>query len=779
MKPERTDTLRLSAVVFTDIVGYSAVVHRDPALGARLLDRQRRVVRDCVPRFGGREIETAGDSFLLEFDSALAALQCIADIQQRLDETNRNSAPAERVQLRASIHLGDVEHRGKEIFGDGVNVAARLLPFSPEGGVAFSDVVNRQVQSRLNVPTRSIGRHPLKNIAQAAHIFTLDAAALATLQTSSIPRLGAVRRWATPRVAAAVAAVVLGTAAIAVWTSRGGREAAAGVMSDKSVAVLPFANLSAEADSQYFTDGLHDSVITHMAGVQDLKVISRTSVMRYREGTRNLREIAADLGVAHIVEGSVQRAGSRLHVNAQLIKTSTDTHVWATQYNRDISDVFAVQAELAEQITQAVHARLTPAEKARIERPPTTSPAAYELYLKAVAASRSLDAGPVEFEQGIRQLEQAVALDSNFALAYALLSALHDRLYWYAFDRSARRLAGTRDAAATALRLNPDLAEAHIAQAIYLYHGSRDYAAAIRELEEARRIAPHHGEVHTWLGYIQRRQGRWDEALRGMEIAMELDPRNEQIQSEYASTLRNLHRYAEADRIYARLGSSGIPSSAVAVPRAFLHMEWTGDLDRLERAVQDLPREPDPGCGVAGARSWLKVLRRQFADAAAAILACPDNNVSWEEAGVVPKEFHAADAYHLAGDRERATLYYRQARPKLEALVAAGEDLIAPRFALAMTLAALGQQRHAAAEVERALASMPLSRDAIMGALALELAAWFHARFGEPERALDELERALSLPNGVSAHTVQLDPAFDALRGHSRYRQLIARHLPK
>lgn len=774
--PKTQGTLRLAAVVFTDIVGYSAVVHRDPALGARLLDRQRRVVRACIPRFGGREIETAGDSFLLEFGSALAALQCVAEIQRALHEANRGAAEGERVQLRASVHLGDVEHRGREIFGDGVNVSARILPFSPEGGVAMSDVANRQVQSRLNAKPASIGVHALKNIAQGVEIFTLDPSALAALQTTSIPLVDAPHRrpaWLWLALAGGVLALVAAMTLTWLGRMRGGTAGDA----EKSIAVLPFANLSAEPDSQYFTDGLHDSVITHIAGVRDLRVISRTSVMRYRDGTRNLREIAEDLGVAHIVEGSVQRAGQRLRVNAQLIRAADDSHVWATDYDRDISDLFAVQAELAEQIAHAVDARLRPEEKARIERVPTSSPAAYELFLRAAAVGRQSTRKAADLREAIAALDQALALDPQFAGGHALLSILHDTLFWAGHDRTDARVALARAAADTALRLDPNLADAHLARGINRYHGSRDYAGAIEAFERARQLAPNDGEVRAWLAYVYRRQNRWDDALENLAAAASLDPRNENVLWEYAQTLAGLRRFAEADRAYARLETFATDSEAIQRTRAWLQVDWHGRVEAVEPFLTRLPVSPDPGCQAAGARWQIHVWRRRFDEAAAAMLACPDREVNFEDSGSVPKEFLVAEAYTIGGAPARAAPYYRRVRPQLEAARGDAPLRFIPRLSLAATLAGLGERAAAKTELQQVLAGIPPEQDSINAAFALSLAAELYVRLGEVDLALAALERSLQMPYGTSAWSVHLNPQYDSVRDHPRFQALVAGRL--
>jgi TolB-like protein/Tfp pilus assembly protein PilF len=577
-------------------------------------------------------------------------------------------------------------------------------------------------------------------------------------------------RW--PRVLAAGALLLVVVAGL----SLGLRERGVAASTEKTVAVLPFANLSDESDSAHFTDGLHDSILTHLALIQDLSVISRTSVMQYRNGDRNLRQIARALGVAHIVEGSVQRAGNRLLVTAQLIDTRTDSHLWAGQFDRSLSDVFAVQAGIAQQIAGAVHARLTPEERHRIERTPTQSVQAYELYLRALEVERRSKAGRADVEAAIAQVEQAIALDPQFALAYALLSGLHDSLYWSGQDATEVRRDRVRDAAQTALRLAPDLPEAHIAMGRYLYHGTRDYAAAIAALERAHTLAPGNAQVPFWLGAIYRRQGRWEEAVHSLERAIERDPRNEQVLTEHAFTLTSLRRYADADLVYARLEAFAARPETIRLKRGTLQWIWRGDLDAFDRVLAAFPDSAQAGCHIAFARWELHVARRAFDTAADEVMACDDGPALASDAGAVPKTFFAAAARMWNGDEAQALALFAQARDTLDARLRERSGESGARVALALSQLALGERDAAFAQVQRALDDMPLSMDAVSGASVASLAAGFYALAGETERAFELLERSLATPAGEHAASARMNPVFDSLRADPRFDALLARY---
>jgi adenylate cyclase len=534
-QPVPPQSRRLAAIMFTDLVGYSAMAHKDEALAIELLEQHRRWVRKILPHHGGREIETVGDAFLIEFGSALAAVECAVALQHRFFLHNEVAPERRRMQLRVGIHLGDVEPAGDKVMGDGVNIASRIHGMAQPGGICVSEDVQRAVRNRAGLVFKSMGSPKLKNIESPLELFEVQAGASsgasASASTTPAGRIAgalpaAIIAGAQPAALVAGARGWIGKVprwlwvllVIAVLVTVLDDDDAPGVRVERedatpAIAVLPFENLSAEPDSAFFTDGLHDTVIGHLSRVSGLRVISRTSVMGYRGKQKNLKHIGHELGADHILEGSVQRSGDQLRVVAQLIDTDTDTHVWSNEYNRELKDVFAVQADIAQNVAAAVHAKLTPQEQAGIQAVPTRDPGAYDLYLRAAQVERRTGVEPEEIHEAIGWLDQAVKLDPQFAQAHALLAHLHDNLFWGGADPSDARREQVGRHADEALRIDPGLAEAHIAKALFHYHGSRSYEAALAELEIARRLAPGNASVHFWLAPIYRRQGRWEDAL--------------------------------------------------------------------------------------------------------------------------------------------------------------------------------------------------------------------------------------------------------------------------
>src|SRR6184192_4913304 len=428
---------KLAAIMFTDMVGYSALSQRDEKLAQELLEEHRRLLREIFPRFNGTEIKTIGDAFLVEFGSALEAAQCAIEIQRTLAKRNADASADRQIQVRIGVHIGDVVHRGGDVYGDGVNIASRIEPVAGPGGICVSMDVERQIRNALEARFEKLAPTELKNISVPMDLFRIalpwerPGTPVAKIQTQSTSR---------KFLPAAIAPVLLLIIGLGWWWTAQSRRnppspaaPSAVAVTEKSIAVLPFENLSRDPDNAFFTDGVQDEILTDLARIADLKVISRTSVMQYKTGAkRNLRQIGNELGVVHVLEGSVQRAGNRVRVNAQLIDAHTDAHLWAQTYDRDLADVFAIQSEIAKAIADQLQARLSPREKAAIEQRPTADLSAFDLYTRATAL---IDAAPSSLTakekllQAVNFLDQAIDHDPGFLLAYCKLAGAHDVLY--------------------------------------------------------------------------------------------------------------------------------------------------------------------------------------------------------------------------------------------------------------------------------------------------------------------------------------------------------------
>jgi len=550
-----------------------------------------------------------------------------------------------------------------------------------------------------------------------------------------------------------------------------------------SLAALPFANLSPEEDDRYFADGVHEEILTRLARVGALKVISRTSVMAYRETDLNLREIGEELGVRYVLEGSVRRVGDRVRVSAQLIDARSDAHLWAETYDRSVRDVLAIQSEVATHIAEALSAELSPVERERIGSRPTGNDEAYDLFLRASSLMwRALNADRLDqgrsWRDAVELLDRAVELDPGFALAWAMLAEAHIELYWFGHDRTDERRRAADRASKRAVELAPDLGEAHFARGMYHYHGHRDYASALEEARLAARTLPGDVDVVSLTGWVQRRMGRYEEALANLRRAYELDPRSPVRADEVAITLQVADAPFEEVRDWAERAIELSPTSTGGyVDLARHHLMRRGDLEAARRALDRIdPRGRVDDPELLHLRYGIALLERDY-DGALAELDRVDDPVLSLQDDVVAVDYLRGLALHLSGRREEARAAFGRALPLMVARDAAEPDYYGVLQNLALVHAALGQRERAHAEMERARALLPVERDHFVGPLVLEKAAALHLWLGEREKALATLETLSDrryARTEVSPHLLRLNPFWDPLREDPRFRALVA-----
>jgi TolB-like protein len=546
----------------------------------------------------------------------------------------------------------------------------------------------------------------------------------------------------------------------------------------RSVAVLPFASLSEDQGDAYFAEGVHGDIIAQLARVAELKVISRSSVLPYRDSTRNLREIAAELGVAAVLEGSVRRADGRVRITAQLIDATTDSHLWAESYDRELTDVFAIQSEVANAIAAALSATLTETEKASLAERPTADAEAYDLYLRGREYASRAARTDEDWANALAMFDKAVTRDPAFAHAHAAAAQLHARLYWFGRDRTAARLALARAAADAALRAAPGLPQAHLALGYYHYHGFRDYPAALAEFEVARAAAPNDAEVIAAIGYVQRRLGRFDDALAQIDAAISRDPRNTLLAYERGLTLFTMRRYAEADQAYLRALTLGPEDLAAAGDRGRMHFIWQGDDAVLAETIAKAPATAalDP------AFAWVRFERcLRLADARCAVEAANPALPEMLELQelLVPRAYLEGHALRLGRDAGGARRAFGTARNLLIAHLATAAEDARAWAALGLVRSALDERAEARAAAQRAVELVPVERDALLGANYLRRQAQVLSALGDHATALDLVERLLAMPAELSAVALAADPMWQALRGQPRFDALIAMHRPQ
>jgi adenylate cyclase len=535
--------------MFTDMVGYTALTQADEAGALKLLDRHNQLLRPIFPRFHGREVKTVGDSFLVEFESALDATSCAVEIQRFLHEHNLSAAPDSKIQIRIGIHQGDVVHTADDVFGDSVNIASRIEPLAEAGGICITEPVFGQVRNKIPNRLELLGPKLLKNVRFSMQIYRI----------------------------------------VLPWTAAEAPSASSG---PRGLAVLPFANISPDPKDEYFADGLTEELITVLSQLPGLRVIARTSVMQYKSTTKAVSQIGTELSVASVLEGSVRKAGNRLRITAQLIDAESQGHVWAQTYERELDDVFAVQAELAKQVADGLKITLRTAEEARLDARPPVRPDSYLAYLKGRTLMH--DTSEASLTAAKEQFELAVSLDERNAAAHSGLADATLMAGWYyadvphaAWDATARRWA------ARAIELDPNLAEAHTTLAL-MHWQDFDYASAEREFKAALSLNPSYSLAHEHYGIMLEDQARADEALQELMLAEAADPLWRNALYYLTRHFLWLGRYDEALLRIRKLGELN-PSGA---EHHFLLASYHRARSELEPCLEEIKRaeeaEVDP-----------------------------------------------------------------------------------------------------------------------------------------------------------------------------------------
>jgi TolB-like protein/cytochrome c-type biogenesis protein CcmH/NrfG len=660
--------LEIGHVLFIDIVSYSALLLNEQS---DLLTELNEVVRG-TKHFRSAEAEgrlvrlPTGDGMALVFhNSPEEPAHCALEISQALEEHPK-------LRVRMGIHSGpvnevaDVNERAN-IAGAGINIAQRVMDCGDAGHILLSRHVAEDLQ---HLPE---WRPYLHHVGECA-VKHGDTISIVNLYTTELgnpnpPRLKLAETQVRRR--RRRNALLLGTASLVALILAGffllPRASARKI--DKSIAVLPFQNLSDEKENTYFADGIQDDILTNLSKIGDLKVISRMSVMSYRgDGARNAREIGKALGVATLLEGSVRRVANRVRVSVQLINASNDEHLWAEDYDRDLTDVFAIQTDLAQKIASALQAKLSPNEKARLDHRPTQDPNAYLLYVQAHDYANKMDLFHDTSVKAEPFFEQAIKLDPNFALAFAGLSMVESWLY-HSSDPIPARRDKARFNADEALRLQPNLPEGHLALGFSYYYGDRDYDRALAEFEIAKRDLPNEAEAYMAIASIQRRQGKWAESNANFEKAATLDPKNATILTNLASSYMAQRNFEAADKILDRAILAAPQSSEACGIKGLVAIHWKGDLSLAENEFSKIPAQADPSGLMTWARAWILTLKRKFPEALQVLQQFRGETLANSTTAPRPKALLEGQLYLYQGEKERARTAFEHARAVAEQLV--------------------------------------------------------------------------------------------------------------
>jgi len=775
--------LEIAHVLFIDIVGYSKLSINDQRAA---IDELTQAVRTSE-QFQNAEaaarllkIPTGDGMALVFYKSPEEPVECALEISRALKDHPK-------IRLRMGVHSGPVSgvidvNGQANLAGAGLNVAQRMMDCADAGHILVSRHVAEDLEGyeQWRPLLHDLGfcevKHGVK--LQIVNLCTEEAGNRALPAKLRAQRQGVARtRWILLATSLVLLAAVV--AAFVAVSRRAARSSSA--VPEKSIAVLPFENRSQDKDDSYFADGIQDEILTRLSKIADLKVISRTSTQHYKSAPENLSEIARQLGVAHILEGSVQKSGDAVRVNVQLIKAVNDSHLWADTFDRKLTDIFSVESEVAKAIADQLRAKLTGEEEQVIAAKPTENTEAYDAYLRGLAYTLKAGANdPVNALGAQKYLKEAVRLDPKFALAWALLS------YVDALGYLTQNLQPTvalreeaRQAADTALTLQPNLGEAILAKGYYHYSCLKDYDTAVRYFEQARPLLPNSSRIPEYLAYVERRRGQWERSESYFNEAEKLDPRNAFLLTQHALSYQSLRRFPEALRKLDQVLNITPDDIDTLVFKAAT-FQAEGDLPRAAALLAPLHPNADQTLALE-TQVGQAILERRPAPIIARlkeILAKPDpalGNLNGE------LRFWLGWAQEVAGDHAAAQESWKQARSELEPFLKQQPENWVLIGDLALTNMGLGDKTAAFAFVEKAIAVNPIEKDPMDGPGSIEILARVTARMGEPDRAISALQELLSTPyeSPLNAANVpltpallRLDPMFDPLRNDPRFQKL-------
>jgi TolB-like protein/class 3 adenylate cyclase/Tfp pilus assembly protein PilF len=775
--------LEIAHVLFIDIVGYSKLSINDQHAAVEELNR---IVR-ASEQFQGAEaanrlirIPTGDGMVLVFYTNPEAPAQCAVEISRALKEHPR-------LQVRMGIHSGpvsdvvDVNERAN-LAGAGINMAKRVMDCGDARHILLSKHVAEDLEEyeKWRAFLHDLGTCEAKHGVRVSVVNLYDdqfGNAKLPRKFETVQKRRARVRWAAMTAALLTLVAIVG--GIAMFSRYGVRSTL--IAPEKSIAVLPFENLSRDPDNAYFADGIQDEILTRLSKIADLKVISRTSTQHYKSAPENLTEIAKQLGVAHILEGSVQKSGDAVRVNVQLIKAGNDSHLWADTFDRKLTDIFSVESEVAKAIADQLRAKLTGQEEQVIAAKPTDNPEAYDAYLRGLAYTLKATDTPANFLGAQKYLKEAVRLDPKFALAWALLSYTESRGYrTIALQPTVALREEARQAAETALTLHPNLGEAVWAKGYYHYSCLKDYDTAVRYFEQARPLLPNSSRISESLAYLERRRGQWEQSEAYFNEAERLDPRNVNLLTQQALLYIARRNFPKALRKLDQVLNITPDDVDTLVTKAAI-AQAHGDLPQAAVLLAPLHPNADDSNALE-TQIYQAILERRPAPAISRLketVAKPDPALGYLNGEL---RFWLGWAQEVAGDHAAAQESWRQARSELESFLKEQPENYFLFGDLALTNMGLGDKTAAFAFVEKGIAVVPIEKDAFGGPAPIDILARVAAQMGEPDRAIAALEKLLSIPY-VSALAfnvpltpalLRLDPMFDPLRNDPRFQKLVA-----
>ena len=751
-----TEERKLAAIVFTDICGFTELMGSDETKAMALLDQQRALLKPIISNFNGEWLKEIGDGVLISFPSAVKAVTCSLEIQRILAHNSD-------LTLRIGIHIGDVIKKGGDVFGDGVNIASRLEPLAEPGGICVSERVHEDIKNKPEISTAFQEEQLLKGVDKPIKVYSIFT------QMGSAPEQEPIT---TKQVAGLNMGILGGVGALVlvgiIFFVLGSGSDQPNIDS-KSIAVLPFDNYSTNPEDQYFSDGMTEIIIANLAKISDLKVISRTSVMKYKDSEKSINEIGNELGVASILEGSLLRIGDRIRIVGQLVDTKSDNHLWAETYDSNISELFDIQIDVAQKIADALEAKLTKAEKERLIKKPTEDLEAWDYYLKGLDYVKK-SGNKENSELAIYFFEKAYEKDPGFSEAYAEAVEIHMWMSWGGADRTERRKAMAKKALDKALELDPDNPDVRVARGYYYYHGFRDYLRALEDFKYAQKVSPGNGIYNEHVAYIQRRLGKLEDAVANLETALKFDPNNSVLMDQIGETYTYLYQYNKAEKFLEKALLQARDVSGYHSGYAYCKL-YQGQFEQAKNIINDGLKLLQ-GDNLLGAKGRISIFERNYHAAFEAYRSLK-NPISIGQTQYTPIETRLGIVNRLMGNNKQAQDYLNTSKIILEKALDEFPNDARIYGSYGIVLAYLGEKEEALKAGKMAVSLIPVEKDALIGPGYLITLTKILTIVGENETALENLEFLRSIPAGVDVEILKLDPVWDPLRNEPRFKVLI------
>jgi adenylate cyclase len=768
-------TRQLSAIMFADIQGYTALMQENEEKARTIQVKFQRTLRTACKDHNGHIVEIKGDGALCIFSSDIEAVRAAIVIQNEM-------VPEPKVPLRIGVHSGDILFDGNDVYGNGVNIASRIESFAIAGSVLISGAVFDEIKNQKDIQTVSLGKYFLKSVREPVEIYAISNPGLDIPEKNKLEGKGipvSTKKKGVQKFVLFVAVISIVVLLAFFYRNIFLNPSKSATGKPKTIAVLPFTNLSASKEDEYFADGMNDEILTQVSKIGGLNVISRTSMLQFKGTKKTMKKIAEETGADVLLEGSVQKSNEKVRINVQLIDSKNDHHLWAETYDRDIKDIFAIQTDIAKQIAAALNTTLTEKEKSLFNEIPTANVLAYDFYLKGNKYAQSFwDYNKVnEVPQAVRMYEEAIRLDNKFTSPYAALIELYAGISWN------KPLLNSDDYGVKArswfdkmTALNIDDAHTHNATAMYRYKGERNYESALIELDSVDRILGNGKSTYMPRADIFRRLGRIDEALVYIKKQADLFPRQTRLWSELSETYKLKRDFDSAIYFIDKAIEIGPDLAGLYVNKAMYYAELKGDVDSagsvLERAsslVDTNEFKPD--------FVYFEILKGNYDHALQLSAKNMDSlGILWQFK-IVPRDLIIALMYHVQGKQEKAKSYFQKTYDLTYPLLNQYPDDFRMHAVVGIALAGLDEKERALREGAKACDLMPVSKDAILGTSPLESLALIYTLTGEHDKAVDILQQLLKMPFAwTMSNTIPLYRMhyyWKLLQTNRRFQQMI------